>query len=182
MKKTNMRNGIVAALSLGAFFMVYKNVLKPILGEPSQDATQSVSAPSNGLTGLSLISDNRDSLSEPLLGAARAVNSASLNYIFKEQRDPFTFPKNKMKPLRKYKKKSEVAINKIIIKNRPVLTAVMLGPVQKYALVDGEIVSEGESVNGVRVVKIAEDTVLFEGHDGKFTLKLTTAQIGKSYE
>lgn len=183
MNKLNTRQWIVGGLLLGAVFMVYENVVKPMFGDSIEQSAQIVSSPSDAASGLSLISDSRGELSEPLLGAARAVNTASLSYSFKEQRDPFTFPQSEMQAVRKYRKTSRrLAVRKAVIKNRPELTAVMLGSVQKFALVDGEVVSEGETVNGVRVVKIVEDTVFFEGRDGEFSLKLTTAQIGKSYE
>lgn len=182
MNKLNTRQWLVAGLSLGAVFMVYENVVKPIFHGPVQETVQSVGAPDDSI-GASLISDSRQRLSsEPLLGAARVVNKASLNHIFQGQRDPFTLTKNNIAPSQKFTKKPRIRVNKVTIENRPELTAVMFGPVQKYALVDGEIVSEGESVNGVRVVKIAKDNVIFEGYDGEFTLKLTTAQIGKIYE
>lgn len=183
MNKLNTRQWIVAGLSLGAVFMVYENVVKPMFDDSIQESSQIVSSPSDTATGLSLISDSRGQLSEPLLGTAKAVNTASLHHLFKAQRDPFSLPNNDLEPIRKYKKTSKpLAIKSVAIKNRPELTAVMLGPAQKFALVDGEIVSEGETVNGVRVVKILEDAVFFEGLDGQFSLKLTTAQIGTSYE
>lgn len=182
MNKSSNRQWIVVGLALGAVFMVYQNVVKPLYGNSPLDVSESVAAPADTLSEGLLISNDRVNSAEPALGAARVVNKATLNHTFDESRDPFMLPNQRTRPLKRITKTKKQVVKRIASKKQPELTAVMLGPVQKYALVDGEIVSEGQLINGVRVVKIAKNNVLFEGHEGAFSLELNAAQIGNNYE
>ena len=62
----------------------------------------------------------------------------------------------------------------------PTLTSILVGKERKLAVIDGRLMSEGEDVQGIKVLKIYPDrAVVSVGDDRRITLRLGNARIHK---
>ena len=62
----------------------------------------------------------------------------------------------------------------------PALTSILVGKERKLAVIDGRLMSEGEDVRGIKVLKIYPDrAVVSVGDDRRITLRLSNARIHK---
>jgi MSHA biogenesis protein MshK len=62
----------------------------------------------------------------------------------------------------------------------PTLTSILVGKERKLAVIDGRLMSEGENVQGIRVLKIYPDrAVVSVGDERSITLTLGNARIHK---
>jgi hypothetical protein len=61
-----------------------------------------------------------------------------------------------------------------------VLTAILIAPDHRMAVINGKIVHVGEQINGAKVVDIRASNVDIEGPNGKVSLVLTDFSAGGS--
>lgn len=57
-------------------------------------------------------------------------------------------------------------------KGGPVLQTIYIGQDRRYAIIDGERVTQGSSVGDAKVVRIAQNEVTLRGEEGETVLKL----------
>lgn len=56
----------------------------------------------------------------------------------------------------------------------PVLQLVLLGGARRYAVIDGELLAEGEQIRGLPLLHISDDAVVLSTPNGPRTLPLST--------
>jgi len=99
-----------------------------------------------------------------LLGVAMSANSEELS-------DP-------MKPWDYQTNKPVVAAP--IQKARPVLNSIMIAKDRRVAVINGQIVQEGEQMGDMKVIAIEPGRVRLSGAQGVMTLKLLPAPIKRA--
>jgi acetyl/propionyl-CoA carboxylase alpha subunit len=179
MNKVMIKNSVILALSGIALMMMYKNIIKPIMGDSdstNQEMLQSdltLQDVPEMAAAVNSIKSASGSAVELVSDTGKFVDLASINGAYKPKRNPFYMATKKSVQQGAKKRRS---------KKRPILSAVMSGPIEKFAVINGELVSEGQSINGIRVVKITSDQVLAIGPEGNISLNLSTTLQGSNYE
>jgi MSHA biogenesis protein MshK len=72
---------------------------------------------------------------------------------------------------------SNAAANAAPPSRAPVLHSTMIAPGRRVAVIDGEIVQEGERMGDLRVVRIETSRVVLRGPQGALTLKLLPTSV-----
>lgn len=63
-----------------------------------------------------------------------------------------------------------------------VLQGIVLKSGKRFAVINGQVLSEGKTIEGYEVIRIAQDTVQLQGADEAFTLTLQKVTIKHSNE
>jgi len=169
----------VAALVILAVVTVYFNVYKPMMGSsrdevPSLGLMQGQELPfaTGVLTTALTTADQQPVEQQPI------STSSHTDWLTLEQRthnttgrtDPFRpFSPAALSPVTA--KTSTVSTDVAVRSNpHPEVQAIVIGPASSYAMINHQIVSEGDSVNGYKIMKITKNIVTVHGHAGTLTL------------
>lgn len=152
---------VVGALALMAVGVVFKNIVLPIFGS-FQTPTATVelfSAPELSV-GASAV-------------AAPKTELKDLAWILDIKKDPFKtiqhLPDRIIKPV--LRKARPGKAKKVEKKQRYTLVGVVVEPDRRFAVINDEVVAEGDRYKGYEVVKIDKDSVLLKRRDSYRTLR-----------
>lgn len=156
---------VVGALALIAVGVVFKNVVLPIFGffETTAAPVKLFSAPALSVSASAV--------------AAPKTQLKDLAWILDIKKDPFKtiqhLPDRIVKSvLRKARPKSRPGKAKPVKKEQEfTLVGVVVEPDGRFAVINDEVVAEGDRYKGYEVVKIHKDSVLLKGRDSYRTLR-----------
>lgn len=83
-------------------------------------------------------------------------------------------------PTRPWDYKAETSRAAQVVTKEPTLYSTMISPERRIAVIDGEVVQEGERFGDLKVISIRTNQVRLRGPKGYITLKLLPAPIKRA--
>ncbi len=170
------KNVLIVLMVVFAFYIIFENVISPLLGSQSDDGQINTEIPYD------MMSDGADNELESNQVPMKLVDTSQLFWNEKPKRDPFSLHilKGKaglIKPistdtLTKYLKDTK----HLTIGVKPKLTGIIKGVDSNYAIIDGKIMKIGDSIRGFSLESILNKSVKLKKHTKTITIRISDGE------